>query len=382
MGVQTQANRPQPAINSDFTFIGGKNLFVGDGWLPGPDNIASRVDQFYALDLSVAWTSDTPAWTRLARRANVPGNVITAGTMAATKDSTTILFFDALSVHRYNIKTNDWTSSQNATLVNGFHAGATTDTDTGLVYGVSAAEHHRSSVVRPARVTEFNPATNTYTVQEYAGFPHMAMGGSTVYSSATKASTCTSRPATMHFSAYGGKKLILAGGQTERGSDEVYVFDVTTAEWTKTSSIPLGYYTATCAVSGDSFILWGGGHGAIVNDGGPIVLDIPSGKWGTKFTSVGTQSAADRGSRALPVAFSAMVRKMLMVRGWWVEKRQGMEGGVEWSGVDQRKGKGLARLLLAPGDVRSGTGGSGPSEGPPIAPAGFVQSRSGGPSIF
>ncbi|KAF9936426.1 hypothetical protein BGZ67_002373 [Mortierella alpina] len=335
MGVQTQANRPQPAINSDYTFIGGKNLFVGDGWLPGPDNIASRVDQFYALDLSVAWTSDTPAWTRLARRANVPGNVITAGTMAATKDSTTILFFDALSVHRYNIKTNDWASSQNATLVNGFHAGATTDTDTGLVYGVSAAEHHRSSVVRPARVTEFNPATNTYTVQEYAGFPHMAMGGSTVYSSATSLYLYESASDNALFRydisskawssvnatgdipsprnlpcfapAYGGKKLILAGGQTERGSDEVYVFDVTTAEWTKTSSIPLGYYTATCAVSGDSFILWGGGHGAIVNDGGPIVLDIPSGKWGTKFTSVGTQSAAYRGSRALPVAFSAMV---------------------------------------------------------------------------
>lgn len=187
MSVAAQASRPQPALQSDFTFTAGQKLFVGDGWLPGEDLHAYRVPQFYALDLTVAWTSDAPAWTRLTRRPNVPDNVITAGTMAPTKDSNTILFFDAFGVFRYNVKTDDWDSSQNATLVNGFHGGATTDTDTGLVYGVSAAVRSEwEGRSRPARVTEFNPATNNYTVQEYDGSPRADKIASTVYSSVAK----------------------------------------------------------------------------------------------------------------------------------------------------------------------------------------------------
>ncbi|KAF9967748.1 hypothetical protein BGZ70_008409 [Mortierella alpina] len=346
MGVAAQTTRPKPSIRFDFTFIDGQQLFVGDGWLPGPDNFSSRTEQFYALDLTVAWTSDAPAWTRLARRANVPGNVFTAGTMAATKDGTTVLFFDTHGVFRYNIKTNDWESSENATLVTGFHAGATTDTDTGLVYGVAAAVPRRFPDPTLAKVTEFNPATNNYTVKEYLGPPQMAKGASTVYSSATKSlylyeaasetalykydiatkawslvnatgDIPTARSDPCFASAYGGKKLILAGGITQQGSDEVHVFDVTTAVWTRTSNIPIGYYAGTCAVSGDSLILWGGAYRLTIHEGGPIVLDMPSGKWGTKFTPgpasvnpvipAATPSAADRGSRALPIALSVLL---------------------------------------------------------------------------
>ncbi|KAF9292629.1 hypothetical protein BGZ68_000033 [Mortierella alpina] len=347
MSVAAQASRPKPALQSDFTFTAGQKLFVGDGWLPGTDYESSYMPQFYALDLTVAWTSDAPAWTRLTRRPNVPSNVITAGTMAPTKDSNTILFFDGLGVFRYNVKTDDWDLSQNATLVNGFHGGATTDTDTGLVYGVSGADISKyEHLSRPARVTEFNPATNNYTVQEYVGSPQRDKIASTVYSSVAKSlylyesasdnalfrydiasrkwssvnatgDIPSPREQPCFASAYGGRKLILAGGNTERGSEEVHVFDVTTNEWTKTSNMPVGHYTATCAVSGDSFILWGGAHRNILNDGGPIVLDMPSGKWGTKFTpgpaSVNpvipkaTQSAADRASRALPMALVAVV---------------------------------------------------------------------------
>ncbi|KAF9956795.1 Acyl-CoA-binding domain-containing protein 5 [Mortierella alpina] len=344
MGVQGQTSRPQPAVISDFTFIQGQKLFVGDGWIPGPDNLASRMDQFYALDLTVPWTSDAPAWTRLARRANVPRNVVTAGTMAGTKDGNTVLFFDGLGVFRYNIKTNDWDLSQNVT-VKGFHSGATTDTDTGLVYGVSAAVPGAFPEGVPAKVTVFDPATNSFSVQEYDGLPQMAMGGSTIYSSAAKSlylyesassnalfkyditskawsavnatgDIPSPRSAPCFAPAYGGKNLILAGGMTTLGADEVHVFDVVTAEWTKVSNIPLGYYSATCAVSGDSFVLWGGAHKDVLNED-PIVLDMSSGKWGTKFTPgpaslnpvipVETTSAADRGSRALPIALSAVV---------------------------------------------------------------------------
>ncbi|KAF9574514.1 hypothetical protein EC968_006319 [Mortierella alpina] len=346
MGVQAQASGPMRTVNPDFTFIADQMMFVGDGWLPTSDifESRSRVDQFYALDLTVPWTSDAPAWTRLARRANVFTSVSTAGTMAPTKDGTTVLFFDALGVYRYNIKTNDWDTNQKATLIRGFHAGATTDTDTGLVYGVSEAMLNPFGPGRPTRVTEFNPATNNFTVHEHDGLPLMSGGGSTIYSSAAKSlylyewgninalfkydivskawssvNATGDIPSSRHnpcfAPAYGGKKLILAGGASLRGADEVHIFDVATSVWTKTSSKPTGYFTAACAVAGDSLILWGGGHGAPGNDGGPIVLDIPSGKWGTKYTPgpasvnpvTSEQSATDRGARALPMALSAVV---------------------------------------------------------------------------
>ncbi|CAO3571152.1 unnamed protein product [Mortierella alpina] len=226
-------------------------------------------------------------------------------------------FFNAHGVFRHSVKTNDWESSQNATLITGFHAGATADTDTGLVYSFkSTLTLHRCPRVPPL---SSSAAKGLYLYE--AASDNASLFKYDIASKAWNLVNVTgdipaARSSPCFASAYGGKKLILAGGITERSADEVYVFDVTTAVWTRTSSIPIGYYGGTCAVSGDSFILWGGAYRLALHEGGPIVLDMPSVKWGTKFTPgpasanpvipAAMPSAADRGSRALPIALSLL----------------------------------------------------------------------------
>lgn len=102
--------------------------------------------------------------------------------------------------------------------------------------------------------------------------------------------------------AYGGTKLIVAGGaispsgtpepvNSNLALDDVYMLDVATLVWTKLASLPTKYYGGVCAVSGDSFIIWGGystysGDMVVVqsNLGGPIVLDLKANTWGTNYT--------------------------------------------------------------------------------------------------
>lgn len=66
--------------------------------------------------------------------------------------------------------------------------------------------------------------------------------------------------------AYGGRKLILTGGQefTDTGNvngefqalDDFYIFDVATSRWSKLAKAPRTAWSPVCATPGDSFIYW------------------------------------------------------------------------------------------------------------------------------
>ncbi|KAG0359873.1 hypothetical protein BG005_011930 [Podila minutissima] len=86
--------------------------------------------------------------------------------------------------------------------------------------------------------------------------------------------------------AYGGTRLVLAGGGNQSTPvageslvlSNVYMLDVATLVWTTLADAPSPYYKAICAVSGDNLILYGGysahpavfsGNGSIVTNGNP-----------------------------------------------------------------------------------------------------------------
>jgi len=95
-------------------------------------------------------------------------------------------------------------------------------------------------------------------------------------------------------------------------SKEVYMFDVDTSIWSRLADAPRAALGPGCAVSGDSFLYWGGarsinatefiegGANSInvseLNEEGPAILNLASNTWGNKYYPSGQapKSSADR----------------------------------------------------------------------------------------
>lgn len=65
--------------------------------------------------------------------------------------------------------------------------------------------------------------------------------------------------------AFDGTKIVLAGGLKQASNStsnavqsDVYIFDITTAAWTKLKDAPSAFAYGVCAVSGDHLIVYGG----------------------------------------------------------------------------------------------------------------------------
>jgi hypothetical protein len=112
--------------------------------------------------------------------------------------------------------------------------------------------------------------------------------------------------------AYGGKKLILAGGrkfnETQALSD-AYMLDVKTSVWTRLNDAPRIAWSPVCAVTGDLFVYWGGDHVSPnesdygSNGQGPAILNLATNTWDIGYAPLGqtpqTRSSADHTQMAL-----------------------------------------------------------------------------------
>ncbi|KAF9098318.1 hypothetical protein BGX27_000828 [Mortierella sp. AM989] len=334
LAVVTAIN-PVTTTNSNYLSIENQKLFIASG----SDGKFTPSTQFFSLDLSVPWNSDAPAWKSLAQHPNA------TTPYALNKENTKIYSFGN-SMFQYDIQTDTWTSDGLENIFQEkrlFVRGAVTDTDSGLIYGAGDYKNFNSTW----QMTEFNPIDNTYNKINVTGRPTRDSIFSLAYSSPAKkiymyewftgdnitalltfgvgsqkwadVDTTGDVPPRLHdpcfTSAYGGKKLILAGGIAVaptgyKSVDGIYMFDVATAIWTKLPNLPKVYTGASCAASGDSFIIWGGrtAEGKII-EGGPSVLDMRKNEWGTSYTpSSPTDSPNSSGTRAsVVVAILAIV---------------------------------------------------------------------------
>jgi hypothetical protein len=105
--------------------------------------------------------------------------------------------------------------------------------------------------------------------------------------------------------------------------DDVYSFDVATSVWSKLANAPRAAWGPICAVSGDSFIYWGGvgqkenTTKPFSHDEGPAILNLVSNTWGDKYTPPAPVSSADRASAVLSkVGLAALTVVSIAVSSW------------------------------------------------------------------
>ncbi|KAF9361236.1 hypothetical protein BGX34_007266 [Mortierella sp. NVP85] len=287
-----------------------------------PNSIA----QFISLDLSTAWASDAPAWKKLTPR--TAGSTEGQGFAALTKDQQSILYSTNTTTYKYNIKTDAWDKDpyMNWTYP-AFYGGAVTDTDTGLMYGMDFYYDTRADPdPKSKRFTTFDPVTKNYTFADTAHSTWTSMVYSSsgkailAYASLMRSYNTTSKewsligtngdaPSMRQWpclvSADGGKKLILAGGidmEHKAPHKDVYIFDVATSVWSRLPDAPRAALGPGCAVSGNSFLYWGGAksiNATEMNEEGPAILNLASNTWGNRYTPPGQTPTSSAGRPVL-----------------------------------------------------------------------------------
>jgi len=93
---------------------------------------------------------------------------------------------------------------------------------------------------------------------------------------------------------------------------DVYILDVATSIWSRLADAPRAALGPGCAVSGNSFLYWGGAksinateffegganpiNASELNEEGPAILNLASNTWGNRYTPPGQTpiSSADR----------------------------------------------------------------------------------------
>ncbi|KAK3805815.1 MAG: hypothetical protein J3Q66DRAFT_359773 [Benniella sp.] len=328
--LAAETNATWSVGEANVAVIENQRLYISGGLqydpLPRHDPSPRFARQFISLDLSTAWTSDAPAFTN--HTFDLIPQEFSSEAMVLTKDRSSLLFFYDTLMYKYDVKANEWAKDlvKNWTYP-AFAEGAVTDTDTGLIYGIQ--DPNEEPPADPAapikwKFTEYDPTTDTINSAEFEGVIELRDQRIMVYSKAAKSIFSYEnayQPEDVAFvaydvkakkwsavkatgdippfrrtpcfaSAYGGKKLILAGGMSLDGTaimDDVFMFDVATLAWSKLANAPRASYGAVCAASSDSFIYWGGfrfvgNESDIVNiDEGPAILNLASNTWGTSY---------------------------------------------------------------------------------------------------
>ncbi|KAG0242838.1 hypothetical protein BGX31_011501 [Mortierella sp. GBA43] len=134
--------------------------------------------------------------------------------------------------------------------------------------------------------------------------------------------------------AYGGKKLVLAGGEDggQAALTSVYMLDLATATWTRMADAPRGSWFPACAANGDSFIYWGGldsSKDPTYSNDGPIILNMATNTWGRSFTPGGPieqgdssapnpKNSADRMAAALSKVGLVALTLMSVAASSWI----------------------------------------------------------------
>ncbi|KAF9215333.1 hypothetical protein BGZ59_001653 [Podila verticillata] len=273
---------------------------------------------FYSLDLTVPWPVSAPAWTKLPLNPPVAGRPLWASYMALSGNGSKVYIFDLrMGTLSYDFHTSSWKTLNHKNyqdLLGTFQAAAT-DTDDDVVYILEEpVKYALDDEVKYAMENGIAPSTDWFpkvdtlltldmktdmwSREQIAGLLENTKGGFVLgwmYSSVRKslvllASTESAMtlyeyhiptkviqpiiatgdiPPVRHiapiFSAYSGRKLVLApglaqgskmAGETQYTSD-IHVFDLETSAWTRMADPPVEYTKALGAVSGDHLVLYG-----------------------------------------------------------------------------------------------------------------------------
>ncbi|KAG0349464.1 hypothetical protein BG004_005815 [Podila humilis] len=286
-------NSPGAVAGSSFASQENDALYIYNGvYQSTRSNILNR-DLFFRLDLSTAWASTDPAWKRLTlRNQEYLKQDFRYERFALGRDGSAIFvgtyIQDALADFTpYNTRQNVWMPSyKTETIPDKFQLGTVTDLDTGLIYDIKAENES------DCRLSAFDPSNGKKTTDVF----YCANFGSNLETNSpqgtySKAKKNSVRKQHIYLTAaYGGSKLILAGGLSQSANPrqelvnaalrDVYMLDVASMVWTKLLDLPVQAYDAACAVSGDYLVIYGGYSsysfnrtaGVIVTSGSPPTI--------------------------------------------------------------------------------------------------------------
>lgn len=177
--MATAATLPSHSAFTDTSYIDGQVLYLGDGSHSGNANMFTFIGQFYALDLTTSWKTESPAWKSLNRFTEYPGD--NNGPLAASPDGKSVYFFPYNGTRRYDVATNQYTKDSYVNIMESPSGGVVTDTDASQFYTFSSV-----STTGAWNITAFDPVKNSYTYQTLSSGRSSTDRLTTVYSSAKK----------------------------------------------------------------------------------------------------------------------------------------------------------------------------------------------------
>ncbi|KAF9538090.1 hypothetical protein EC957_007254 [Mortierella hygrophila] len=227
--------------------------------------------------------------------------------MTVPIERTTLYMWDPFQggVHwTYGVKSNIWnlyTVPLNVTKQSGIKNGV--DLTTGTLYvpsgnnngtemtiiipeGLSLSTSPMPMALMPVPVVHESFLWSTYR-NSFLHYGGKSITGNTGNPYLNEYIPSTSRWTALTTSAYGGLKVIVFGGAALDGiaKSDIHTLDVRTLEWTtgKPADANQARQHMACAVSGDSFVAWGGESASMIKDATPIVYDMKNDQWTTQF---------------------------------------------------------------------------------------------------
>ncbi|KAG0069425.1 hypothetical protein BGZ90_000208 [Linnemannia elongata] len=285
-------------------------------------------DQFIALDLTVdSWSTSDPPWIAAQSNGYKFPPVASGHSMTVSNDRSALFMWvplDSSVFWAYYIESGTWGSysyPQNTTKQNGMRNGV--DMRTGIVYVPFGNNNGKEMVTNipgnsslqswlmPTALTQVAIIEESFLWSTYrsrfllyggaAIQPHIGNPYLNEYNPDTHewAVLSTTGPSPGDINAYNGTKLIVFGGIGMYGFEKssIHTLDARTLEWTagNPADTNQGRRLMACAVSGDSFIAWGGYGASGVMDAIPIVYDMKKDQWTTQFNRVSNGASTTTG---------------------------------------------------------------------------------------
>ncbi|KAG0366152.1 hypothetical protein BGX24_003826 [Mortierella sp. AD032] len=304
--------------------IADENFLYIQGGLTTVDTVRSAINQFVALDLTVdSWSTSNPPWVWLQNLGTTAPPASSWHSMTVDRDRANLFMWDPYQQSvwwTYNIGQKQWYSYSN-TLQTTKKAGVRNgvDMNTGYVYIPNGNNNGQEMIMNPPFTTSFTiSAMPTHLMPEpvsHESFVWSTVRNSFLHYGGKSMVGTTGNPHLNEFSAaggwaavattgsspgdvsghcmvpaYAGTKMIVFGGAGLDGVAKagVYILDVRTRQWTegKAADLDQARTNMACAVSGDSFISWGGESNFVNKDATPIVYDMKNNQWTIQFNRV------------------------------------------------------------------------------------------------
>ncbi|KAG0236367.1 hypothetical protein B0O80DRAFT_495003 [Mortierella sp. GBAus27b] len=311
--AHAQTFQPRYTYSANSAFNEGDAFYIHGGSTSYQDN--APLTQTLAIDLSVSWPADKPAYKQL------PDGPISSGSASTlSADKMTWFIVSNGTAYTYSFQSANWNAalpgtpfSDNPSLY------AVTDPDTGLIYvpfGISGPQSNTTMLridLGNNRIDNvLMPTTDLldgYYVAWSAALKGLVIFGGVATSLADEPSTKMSIynpqtgwssatlggdvPVPRQYScfkpAYEGSKMVLFGGSRQNGTilqNDIFILDVATNTWRQgpsATNFGAAREYPSCAVSGHLFIVWAGAVELLHAAESVLIYNMRTDQWISKY---------------------------------------------------------------------------------------------------